>query len=317
MGVHGGLMDRSLSRFSVVAVGALAVGSLLAGCASSGVAGPAVIVPPVVNPAAPTPGAQNLLAGLQQEITNELNAVNLTQSDSEPATVLIELNALTSKSGATQAEAFTSLINTGSNQIAKRERIINALISDVETKSTSTGFLYGVTVNGVSLSHSLIALLEGVDGHLQAIASRITTDTLVDQLRGDIISIGASTRVYGLIEPMIHLALAGGAELNALNLLLTHAGNMSAKIQAHPGRPEAVQAAPILADLYNQISRANAVAKPSIEAVLALTASGFPGNLSTVRLARADLVQLKSPLGALNTGLGELTQLYAILGIGN
>jgi hypothetical protein len=315
MGVHGGLMDRSLSRFSVIAVGALAVGSLLAGCASSGVAGPAVIVPPVVNAAAPTPGAQDLLAGLQQEITNELNAVNLTQSDSEPATVLVELNALTSKSGATEAEAFSSLMNTGSNQIAKRERIINALISDVETNSTSTGFLFGVTVNGVSLSHSLIALLDGVDGQLQAVASHIATDTLVDQLRGDIISIGASTRVYGLIEPIVHLVLAGGAELNALNILFTHAGQVQTKISQRHGNQAAAQATPILADLYNQISRANAVAKPSVEAVLALTASGFPGNLSTVKAARADLVQLKSPLGALNTGLGELTQLYAILGI--
>ncbi len=153
---------------------------------------------------------------------------------------LVELNALTSKSGATQAEAFGSLINTGSNQIAKRERIINALISDVETNSASSGFLHGVTVNGVSLSHSLIALLDGVDGQLQAIASHIAGDTLVDQLRADIVSIGASTRVYGLIEPMVHLVLAGGAELNLLNILSTQAGIVHTKIGQRPSGSQAV-----------------------------------------------------------------------------
>ena len=195
MGVHGGSMDRSLSRFTVLVGSAVAAVSLLAGCASV-TPGPAVVVQPVGAQAVPTPAASDFLTGLQQAVASELNAINSTQSDNEPPAVLIQLNALISESALLQAENFGSLITTGANQIAKRERLVNALLADVKSSS----YLNGVTVNGVSLSQSLLSLLGRVDGQLQSLATSISSATLTDVLRADILGI-AGTRVLGLVQP--------------------------------------------------------------------------------------------------------------------
>ena len=102
-GNHG----RSLSRFSVLVGSAITAGFLLAGCATQ-VPGAAVIAAPAAVAPAVTPPAGDFLAGLEQAVANELNAINSTQTDDTTPAVLIELNALNSMSSLLQAETFSS-----------------------------------------------------------------------------------------------------------------------------------------------------------------------------------------------------------------
>ncbi len=309
MDAHGGHMHRSLSRLSLLAGAAVTVGALLAGCASA-VPGPAVIVAPLAAAAAPTPPAQDFLAGLQSAIAGELNAVNATtQSDSQSPLVLIELNALNNPRSATTAETFQSLLTVGANQIAKRERVVNALILDVK----GSAYLTGVSVNGAALSQMIVSFLDGVNGQLQSLASSIASASLADVLRSDLIAIGASTRVYGLVEPMVHLAIAAGFELHAASLLEGSYQALSHQVNLNHRDPNYGAEVARLQDLAADIATATATASSAIHAVMSLTPSGYPGNKSTIVSQRARLVALKAPLGPLNTGVGDVNEIETLL----
>lgn len=308
MGAHGGHMDLSLSRLSLVVGGAITVGALLAGCASAG-PGPAIIVAPLANGAAPTPPAQDFLAGLQSAIAGELNAVNATtQSDSQSPLTLIELNALTNASSAATAETFQTLLRVGANQIAKRERVVNALIADVK----SSAYLSGVTVNGADLSGRLLAFLGGVNGQLGSLASSIASASLADVLRSDINAI-STTRVFGLVEPMVHLTIAAGFELHAVSVLEGNYAALSHQVGLNHRDPNYGAEVARLQDLAASIATAKATASSAVLAVLSLTPSGYPGNKSTILSQRARLVALKAPLGRLNTAVGDVNEIETLL----
>ena len=310
MGVHGGHMDRSLSRFSVLAGSAVAVGALLAGCAAN-VPGPAVIAAPAAAIAGATPPAGDFLAGLEQAVANELNAINSTQTDNAPPEVLIELNALNSESSLLQAETYNSLIGTGVNQISKREHLVNALVADVNGAT----YLRGVELGRTTLTGALLARLSGVSSQLQAQATSVSSAPLIDVLRTFITSIGPSTRVFGLVEPVIHLAIAGGEELNAANLLEEQYQTLDRKVNLNHFDPNFGQEMARLQNLANNIETVRATATAAVDAVLALTPAGYPGNKSTILSARAQLTELRAPLGAVNTGVGDVNEIGTLLSL--
>jgi hypothetical protein len=310
MDVHGGHMGRSLSRFSVLVGSAVVVGALLAGCAAS-VPGPAVIAKPPAAAPGVTPPAGDFLAGLEQAVANELSAINATQTDNTPPEALIELNALNSESSLLQAETFGSLITTGVNQITKREHLINALVGDV----SSATYLRGVEINGATLSSTLLARLSGVSGQLQAQASSVSSASLIDVLRTVILAIGPSTRVFGLVEPMIHLTVAGGEELNAANVLEGQYQTLDRKVSLNHFDPNYSQEMARLQNLASDIATVRATASAQVEAVLGLTPAGYPGNKATILSARAQLTSLRAPLGPLNTGVGDVNEIGTLLSL--
>jgi hypothetical protein len=307
-GVHGGHMGRSASRFSMLFGSAIAVGSLIAGCASNAPSGAVIGVPAAAAPV-PSQPTGNFLAGLEQAVANELSAINSTQTDNEPPQVLIELNALTSESALLQAETFTSLVATGTNQIVKRERLLNALTVDVK----GSAYLTGVEVNGTSVENAILAMIGRVEGQLQSQAGSIASASLIDVLRGVITSIGPSTRVLGLVEPAVHLAIAGGEELNAVNILQGQYNKLATEVshfRNSAGHPEETQR---LANLAAQIATVKSAASADVQAVLALTPAGYPGNKATILGVRAQLTQFRSPLGQLNTAAGDVAEIEFLL----
>ena len=307
-GVHGGNMGRSLSRFSILVGSAVAVGSLIAGCASNVPGAPVIGVPAAAQPAAASPSG-DLLAGLEQAVANELTAIDTTQTDNEPPGVLIELNALTSESALLQAETFTSLQTTGTNEIVKRERIVNALSTDV----TSASYLQGVTINGTSVAGSILAMLGGVNNQLQSQASSIDSATLIDALRGVILSIGPATRVLGLVEPQVHLAIAGGEELNGVSLLESQYAILARKVSHYTSSAGYAQETQFLSDLASNIAFVRSSATRDVQAVLSLTPAAYPGNKATILSVRAQLTQFRSPLGQLNTATNDVNQIEILL----
>lgn len=308
-GVHGGSMGRSVSRFSMLVGSAVAVGSLIAGCASNAPGGAVIGVPPAAH-AVVSPPSGDLLASLEQSVANELSAIDTTQTDNEPPGVLIQLNALTSESALLQAETFTSLVTTGTNQIVKRERIVNSLIADVNGAS----YLTGVTINGSSVAGSILAMLDRVNSQLGSQAGSIDSATLIDALRSVISSIGPSTRVLGLVEPQVHLAIAGGEELKGVSLLEIQYNNLVPRL-SHFNKSSAgyVQATRFLSDLASNIAFVSSNATRDVQAVLALTPAGYPGNKATILSVRGQLAQFRSALGQLNTATNDVNQIEILL----
>ena len=312
MEAHGGSMDRSLSRVATLIVGGVAACALLAGCASTA-PGAVVIGTPVKATPAGTPPSGNFLAGLQAAITNELNLVNSTQSDSESPGVLIELQALQSVPNLIRSEQFTSLQSVGGNQTAKREKVVYALIADVQNNR----YLAGVDVAGSSLSRSLISMLNGVNAQLAGFGGQIAGAQMPDELRAAILTMGNATRVYGLVEPMVHLALAGGdvlAEVNHARCRRAVAGRKGggrrrdgSELRAGDG----AAARPFGADQQRR-EKANA----AVSAVLSLTAAGFPGNRATIQSSRSVLTQLRAPFGTLSDANGDVSSITGLLGAG-
>jgi hypothetical protein len=291
-------MGRSVSRFSLFIGSAIAGGSLLAACASE-VPGPAVIgAPAAVAAVAPASTSNDFLAGLEQAVSSELSAINSTESDNEPPEVLVELNALNNEGSLIAAENFAGLITTAANQISKRERLVNALTIDV----TSSTYLTGVKVHGNSLSSEILALLSGVDSQLQSQANSVDSAAQADQLRAVILSIGPGTRVLGLVQPAVHLAIAAGEELQAAAFLNNQYQVLLAKATHHTKADWYATASQQLGYMEADITTAINTASADAQAVLALTPAGYPGNKATILSVRAQLLQLKSPLGPLNAG---------------
>lgn len=307
-GVHGGSMGRSVSRFSLLLGSAVAVGSLIAGCASNAPGAAVIGVPPAEQPVS-SPASGDLLAGLEQAVANELSAIDTTQTDNEPPEVLIELNALTSESALLQAETFTSLITTGTNQIVKRERIVNALTADV----TGASYLRGVAIKGTSVAGSILAMLNRVNSQLGSQASSIDSATLIDSLRSVISGIGPSTRVLGLVEPQVHLAIAGGEELQGVSLLASQYQTLATRVSHYTSSVGYVQETRFLSDLASNIAFVSSNATRDVQAVLALTPAGYPGNKATILSVRAQLVQFRSALGQLNTATNDVNQIEILL----
>jgi hypothetical protein len=307
MSVHGGYMGRSLSRFSVLVGSAIAAGSLLAGCATQ-IPGPAVIAVPAGATVAQAAPAGDFLAGLEQAVASELSAINSTQTDNEPPEVLVELDALSSESSLIEAENFGKLVTTGANQIAKRERLVNALIENVK----NSAYLSGVEVNGTALSTSILALLDGVATQLQTQATALEAAAAPDQLRAVITVIGPSTRVLGLVQPIVHLALAAGAELNAASILEGEYGHLLTRANLfEKGQWKVLYATELqyLGYLKTEIATATSTATADVKAVLTLTPAGYPGNKAAIVSIRAQLLQLKAPLGPLTSGVGNVNYL--------
>jgi hypothetical protein len=306
-------MVRSFSRLATLIGGASAVALLAAGCASTAPGGADIGIPRPATSAQPQ-ASGDALAGLELAITNELNALNSTQNAGESPQALLLLQALNSPSSLQRAETFQSLLTLGSSAAIKREQVVISLLGEVGRNS----YIHGVTIGGTSLSASLISMLNGVNSQLGTLANSIASATLTDVARTTLISINASTRVYGLVEPMVHLALAGGDEIAEINALTTHAQHLANQVAAAgvSGDPHYLTELALLRDLSARLATARQSADSAVGAVLSLKASGFPANKATITAARAALLQLRLPGGALGIAQGDVGVLVTDLGLG-
>ena len=301
-------MERPIAGVSALIMGAAAIGFGLTGCSAA----PRDVViglPSVSTPVASAP--VSLDNAINEAIANELAQVSVSQSvATESASVAADLNALTSAGSLNRSELIAALVATSAKQIAKREGVVASLIADVR----SDKYLNGVDPAGRSLGQSLIAILDGVNAQLQALSDRIASDQLADQLRSDVLSIGPSTRVYGVFVPMTHLAVAAGDELYELNALANQEQPLASQVAAHAASdPNHQRELATLNDLSASITAARRTAGNAAEAVMAMTPSEYPANKSTIVAARSALVQLRSPLGRLGEANGDVNVLLALL----
>jgi hypothetical protein len=303
-----GNMERPVARLSTFIASASVIGFLLAGCSpnvNNAIVGIPASAPPVV--AQPV---SSFDSGLELAVQAELKAADSIQSDGAPPGLQVEINALTGVNALIRAEAFSNLQVTGANQISKREGYVNALIADVERDP----YLSGITVSGRSLSTTLLSMLEGVNARLQQMAVTVATDSLPDVLGSDVRNIGPSTRVLGLIQPMTHLAVAGGDMLRELNYLASQYPTLQARVAGVPSSdPNKSMEVARLNGLAGAMSSARQTLISGIGAVLSLTPSGYPGNKTTISTVRDAFTFLRSNLGKLSEAKADVNALLALL----
>jgi hypothetical protein len=300
-------MERPIARGWTLVASASVIGFLLAGCATN-VNNPDVGIPPSAPPAYTYPG--NTDSGIDQAVEAELAAASAIQSDGASPGVLVEINALTSVTALIRSEAFTSLQTTGAKEIAKRQGSVNALIADVR----GDVYLNGITLSASSLSATLLSMLAGVSAQLDRQGATIASDSLPDVLRSDVTNIGPSTRVAGLIQPMTHLAIAGGGELRELNDLTTRYQQLQSLVAGvAASNPNHSREVARLADLSASIAAARQSVESAVAAVISLSPSGFPANKATVTAVRNALVYLRSPQGKLFEAKADVGAILSLL----
>ncbi|HUZ70774.1 MAG TPA: hypothetical protein VMU65_13780 [Candidatus Saccharimonadales bacterium] len=300
-------MGRPIGGVAALIAGATAVGLLLSGCSSS--TGMVIGVPNVVPPATPTPGT--LFNAISQAVENEISQVNAAGDPAgESATVVAELNALNNIRSLYHAQALEALLATANKQITKRVAYVNALIADVAADK----YLSGIDVSGRSLTQSVISLLNGVNTQLEALASKIVSDQLADQLRTDVLSIGPSSRIYGVYEPMTHLVIAAGDELDELNTLAGQESQLQAQVATGQGTDANYSSeAAALRDLSSSIAAGRAVLGTDISEVLRMTPSNYPANKTTVTAVRSAVIQLRSPQGEIGKATADSSKILELI----
>ena len=170
-----------------------------------------------------------------------------------------------------------------------------------------------MTINGSSVAGSILSVLDRVNNQLGSQAGSIDSATLIDALRSVISSIGPSTRVLGLVEPQVHLAIAGGEELKGASLLESQYQTLAARVSHDKSSAGYVQETRFLSDLASNIAFVSSNATRDVQAVLALAPAGYPGNKATILSIRAQLAQFRSSLGQLNTATNDVNQIQILL----
>ena len=187
--------------------------------------------PVIGNPAQATPssniGSSLSLAGLQQELADQLSQVEATQTDPGSGPLASEVSALINDQALLASERIADLQQLGHNEAVTLEGDLSSLIGDVQDAS-------GLTSGEQA---SIEGVIYQIRDQLQALDAKIAADTLVDVLRTDVLSVDSSTRVAGLIEPMVHIALAAGDLLNQARNLSTQASRLSSR-ESVAGRDE-------------------------------------------------------------------------------
>jgi hypothetical protein len=305
-------MHRSLSRLATL-IGSVSAALLVAGCASTAPGGAVLGVPRPAAAAAPQ-ASGDFLAGLQRAISNELSAVNAISSATGPSQPLVLLEALNNPASLARAENFSRVLGLGATEATKREQVVLSLLADVQRNS----YIQGVAVGGASLSASLTSILDAVNNQLATLATNLAGASLPDVARATKITINASTRVYGLIEPMVHLGLAGGLEIAEVNALAAHGQRLADQLATQGASRDAHYFADmvLMRDLTSRLATARQTADSALTSILSLTASGFPGNKATLTAARTALSQLRSPSGALSTAQVDVATLVTDLALG-
>jgi len=178
---------------------------------------------------------------------------------------------------------MSALKQLGAAQVQKRETTLNSLSSVVRAES-------GFTSNE---AYAIEGVIQRTYGQLQTLDAKIQADTLIDVLRNDVVSVETSTRVGGVIDPVVHIALAADTLLREAGVLSNDVSNLSARIQTTLGINESKEES-LLSSLQGDVSAMRSVGGSVAAQALQVTPSGYPGNQGTLTNLKADVVSAET-----------------------
>jgi hypothetical protein len=297
----------ALSNVRVAGAG-LCVAFALSACGVTA-SGPVIGVPQPVQVSESSASASDALAAFQNFLDNQLSQAVATVSGSDGVQLAAEVNALANDASLIGAERVDALRALGEHAASTREAVVERLIGDVQADSK----LAGTSVAGSDVGQTLIARLEAVRAQLEALAARIAGDSLTDVLRADVVSVGSSSRVYGLVSPVTHIVIAAGDTLHAANSLDQQNQQLVTQIAAGAASdPNYLTELKLSNNLQSAINTTRAVAGTAIQQVESLRPSDGASaqTLSSQRLA---LSALTGPNGALTGAAGDINQIRILL----
>lgn len=134
---------------------------------------------------------------------------------------------------------------------------------------------------------SLISQIQTEITNLTNLKTKIAGDTDLPTLKADVRSIVTSYRVFALFVPQISLLASADRTLEVTDKLTAIATKLQTRIQtAQNNGKDVTSLQTALTDMQNKISDAKTQATNAINAVLPLTPSGYPGNVTVLQSSR-------------------------------
>jgi hypothetical protein len=243
-------------------------------------------------------------------MTARLNDASATQGTAD-GVLQSQVNALASDGSLIASERMSALKALGAQAVSRRIAAVQTLISAVQ----GDPLLTGTSVGGQDVKQILLARLLGVQGQLQALGAKIANDSLGDVLRADVSAVATSSRVYGLVSPVTHIAIAAGDVLHTANALDQQAQQIFSQITTGSSGDANY---PAELNLYNQlqsaIHTARTVGSTAVQQVESLKPSSA-SSTSTLAAQRLALAALNAPTGALSSAGSDINQIRYLLGL--
>lgn len=188
-------------------------------------------------------------------------------------------------------------------------------LSEIDRRITVLTSLLTTLSNLKRVSDTQKATLSGLINteivNLNALKTKISTETDPALLKADKQSIVTSHRIFVLFVPQIRL-LAGA---DALSTVATNMSEFATRLTARVNEAQAAgqnvtQMQTLLADMQAKITDANTQSLAIITAVTPLTPAGYPANLSILQTAKANL---KTGTQDLKTAAADARQIISLL----
>lgn len=287
-----------ISRCSGRLIGVATV-AILAGCGVT-MNGAVVGVPPSIAPGAVLSATDPAIGRYQQSLIDELNQAAANQGGRESQLLQAQFNALANDHTLIGAEKIDALRKFGATQIAMRQALVTQLIADVQSRQHLNAGQRAV----------LITNLQTVSAHLASLGNAIAQEVLVDKLRADTISIATTTNVYGVVQPIVHLAAAADSMLAEASLLAQHGQQVYATIlQNGAGDPNQRLEVAAYRDLGTKLATVTATANNGVGAVLGFVVGNDATATTVINNERSLMSSVLGGFGPFTGAHNDLNQL--------
>jgi len=191
----------------------------------------------------------------------------------------------------------------GNTEATRRVAMLDTLRQRVESAKDLTG----------QHRSALLTLIGNDSSGLTALDQTIQADPTVTQCRSDVQLIVTRYRVYVLVVPQVHLAIAADVLASVDTTFARLETPLSQRIaHAKLSDDQRARAQAALADFDSIVAAAGTEVTGQADTVLALTPAGYPGTTTTLKSVRATLKQARAHLG---TARSDFDTIADILGL--
>lgn len=181
---------------------------------------------------------------------------------------------------------------------------INARLTEIGKLTDAVNKSTDITASDKS---TLLSELAADQSGLQALESKIQSDTTASQAYADDQTIVTGYRIYVLEAPKVYLVIAADTENSVepkIAAVLPELQTLINNSNADPGHKQQAQSA--LNDCTAQLSVAESASSGVSGSVINLQASGYPGNESTIISARDNVKNARAALQKCRSDINDV-----------
>jgi hypothetical protein len=244
-------------------------------------------------------GAAVLVAGAVLAVPGAAMAAGSAQPGSVAWTASAHPVRLVAATGASFATAKAVV----ENDLALRQQRLTNLTAEVAAATDLT------SADKATLSSSIASDTSGID----ALVAKVPGDTTWAELRADAKAVVQDYRVFVVMSPQAHLAIAADTASSVCARLQAAEPQIEALIKFDQGQGKNVSAAEAAyQSLVSEVTTAMGDVSGVSASVLATTPAAYPGNVSVFTGGRANLIGARGALATAGTDLHTIAQLLAV-----